>query len=275
MDGILHVYDRRYPEKGIQKRTPQNLYVENYLYTQVDAAGNRDSSVETEFLAQIESRASLVLEKIIVNARRGSPPNLSFEEKEAWVKYSYTQYSRVPETLKQHEEEIRQNVYDEIGVLRKIGFFTQKDLSILDNGEAMERVWKNAQVESVRMISGKASEVLMKKGICVAVIRNPKPTRSFIIGSNPVLRLGYPGPSYISDPTTEIWLMLARDVAISPCPGESDRVISLSNRHAESLNRKIYEQSISIAGCSHKLIKSLLGKAGRGVKNWGQTGRKA
>ena len=262
MDGILHVFDRRYPEKGIQKRTPQNQYVENYLYTQVDSAGNRDSSVETEFLAQIESRASLVLRKIIVNARRGSPPNLTLEEKEAWVKYSYTQYSRVPETLNRHKDEIHQEVFDEMGFLGKIGFFTNNDFSILDNGETMERVWKNAQVESVRKISDEALEVLIKKGICVAVIRNLKPTRSFIIGSNPVLRLGYPGPTYISDPTTEIWLMLARDVAITPCPGQSDRVISLNNRQVESLNGKIFKQSISVAGCSHKLIESLLSEEG-------------
>ena len=121
MDGILHVYDKRYPEKGIQKRTPQNLFVENYLYTQVDSAGNRDSSVETEFLAQIESRASMVLEKITANARRGSLPDLTLEEKEAWVKYSYTQYSRVPETQSRHKEEILQEVLGEIEFLGKIG----------------------------------------------------------------------------------------------------------------------------------------------------------
>ena len=68
--------------------------------------------------------------------------------------------------------------------------------------------------------------------------------------------------SHVSDPTVEIWLPLARDVAVSPCPGESDKVISANDRHIRAINRSIFQQSTVIAGCSRELIDSLLGEEG-------------
>ena len=71
--------------------------------------------------------------------------------------------------------------------------------------------------------------------------------------------------SHVSDPTFEIWLPLARDVAVSPCPGESDQVISANDRHIRTINRSIFQQSTVIAGCSRELIESLLGEETKSI----------
>lgn len=89
-DGILYVFDKRFPHKGVEGRTPRNLFVEGDFYTQFDDKGTKDVSVESEFLAPLEDKASLVIEKIVNAARRGDPPNLSPGEKDVWVRFSYS-----------------------------------------------------------------------------------------------------------------------------------------------------------------------------------------
>ena len=259
-DGILYVFDKRFPHKGVQKRTPRNLFVEGDFYTQFDEKGTKDVSVETEFLAPLEDKASPVIEKIVNAARRGDLPNLSPDEKDLWVKFSYNQFVRVPETREKYKEEIFQKIRSEIDFIGRFRPFADRELSILDDEETMERLFRNSSIQSVRMTSVKVFGILSEKRIGVAVIRNPKPKRSFVIGSNPVVKMSHPERSHVADPTVEVWLPLARDVAVSPCPGESDKVISANDRHIRAINRSIYQQSTVIAGCSRELIESLLGE---------------
>ena len=262
-DGILHVFDKRFHHKGVQKRTPRNLFVEGDFYTQVDGEGTKDVSVETEFLARVESDASPVIEKIVNAARRGCPPNLSAAEKDIWVAFSYIQFKRVPETREKYREDILQEMRRKIDFIRRFRPFADRELSILDDEETMARLFRNSSIQSVRMTSVKVSGVLSEKRIGVAVIRKPKPKRSFVIGSNPVVKMSKPGRSHLSDPTVEVWLPLARDVAVTPCPGERDKVVSANDRHIREINKSIYQQSTVVAGCSCEIIESLLGEGER------------
>ena len=258
-DGTLYVFDKLFPGKGIQKRTPRNLFVERDFYTQVDDKGIKDASVETEFLARLEGKASPVIEKIVNAARRGHLPSLSPVEKDIWVMFSYVQIKRVPETREKYKEEVIQEVLREIDFIGQFRPFTDPELSILDDEETMERLWRNSSIHSVRVRFEKGVfEILSEKRIGVAVIRKPKPKRSFVIGSNPVVKMSHPERSHLADSTVELWLPLARDVAVSPCPGESDKVISVNDRHIRTINRSIFQQSTVIAGCSRELIESLI-----------------
>ena len=265
-DGILYVFDKRFPHKGVQKRTPRNLFVEGDFYTQFDDKGNKDVSVETEFLAPLEGEASPVIERIVSAARRGDPPNLSPDEKDVWVRFSYNQFVRVPEKREKYKEEILEEIRNEIDFIRQFRPFTDRELSILDDEERLERLWRNSSVQNARRTSVKVSGVLSKKRIGVAVIRNPKPRRSFVIGSNPVVKMSHPERSHLADPTVEVWLPLARDVAVSPCPGESDKVVSANDRHIRAINRGIFQQSTVIAGCSREVIEALLGEGVRTLR---------
>ena len=261
-DGILYVFDKRFPQKGIQKRTPRNLFVEGDFYTQFDDKGAKDVSVETEFLAPLEGKVSPVIEKIVNAARRGSPPNLSPDEKDIWVAYSYIQFKRVPERREKHKEEIFQEIRREIDFIGRVRPFTDRELSILDDEETMERLWRNSSVQSVQQpLSEEGAEILLEKRIGVTVIRKPKPRRSFVIGSNPVVRMSHPERSHLADPTVALWLPLARDVAVTPCPGERDKVFSANDRHIRAINKGIFQQSEVIAGCSRELIELVRGSA--------------
>ena len=259
-EGNLYFYDKRHPDKGVRRRAPKNLFYERHLYTQVEEDGTQDASVETEFLAVLESEASPVIEKIVSAARRGHPPKLSPVEKDIWVKFSYNQFVRVPETRGKYREDILQKIRRKIDFIGRFRPFTDRELSILDDEETMERLFRNSSIQSVRMASVKVSGVLSEKRVGVAVIRNPKPRRSFVIGSNPVVKMSHPERSHLADPTVELWLPLARDVAVSPCPGDRDKVVSANDRHIREINKSIFQQSTVIAGCSRELIESVLGE---------------
>ena len=260
-DGILYVFDKRFPHKGVQKRTPRNLFVEGDLYTQFDDKGAGDVSVETEFLAPLEGKASPVIEKIVSGARRGDTPNLSPDEKDIWVMFAYVQLKRVPEKRDTFKEDVFQKVFRKIDFIGQFRPFSDSELAILNDEETLERLWRNSSIHSVRMRFEKGVvDVLTEKRIGVAVIRKPKPKRSFVIGSNPVVKMSHPERSHLADPRVELWLPIARDMAISPCPGESDRVISVNDRHIRAINRSVFQQSTVIAGCARELIETLVGE---------------
>ena len=265
-DGILYVFDKRFPQKGVQKRTPRNLFVEGDLYTQFDETGTKDVSVETEFLAPLEGKAGPVIEKIVSAARRGDTPNLSVAEKDVWVEFTYIQFKRVPERREKNKEEIFEEIRREIDFIGQFRRNADHELSILDDEETMERLWRNISIQSVQQpLSREGAAILLEKRIGVAVIRKLKLKRSFIVGSNPVVKMSNPGRSHLADPTVELWLPLARDVAVSPCPGERDKVVYANDRHIREINKSIFQQSTVIAGCSRELIESLLGKEARTV----------
>ena len=257
-EGKLYVYDKCHPEKGIQKKDPKKTFVRRHLYTQVEEDGTRDVSVETEFLAALENDASPVIEKIVCAARQGQPPNLSPDEKDIWVKFSYNLFVRLPETREKYKEEIRQEILREIDFIGQFRPLTDLELSMRDDEETMERLLRNSSIQSAEMAFVKdAFEILSEMGIGVAVIRKPKPKRGFIVGSSPVVKMSYPERTRVADPSVEVWSPLARDMAVTPCPGESDKVISVNDRHIRTINKSIVQQSTVIAGCSRELIESI------------------
>ena len=260
-EGKLYVYDRCHPEKGIQKKDPKKTFVRRHLYTQVKEDGTRDVEVETKFLAPLESDVSPVIEKIVNAARRGNPPNLTPDEKGIWIRFFYSIFARVPDTLNPATDIVRHMILAEIQLARQSRPLNDLEQAVLDSPETMERHLTNGRIQHLQMsLSSEVSELLTNTRIAAAVIRKMKPVRSFVIGSNPVVKLTYPGRSHLADPTVEVWLPLARDVTVSPCPGESDKVISVKGRHIESINRSLFMQSTVIAGCSQELVESIAGR---------------
>ena len=261
-EGNLYFYDKRHPDKGVRKRAPKNLFYTRHFYTQVAEDGTQDAAVETEFLAVLESEASPVIEKIINAARRGCPPNLSLNEKDIWSKFFFIQFSRVPDTLGRATDEVRQRVLAEIDLAGQSRPLNDLELSVQNSPETMERHLINGRIQNLQMSpSCEVTEFLAKMRIVVAVIRKLKPKRSFIIGSKPVVRLSFSEGSHVADPNAEVWLPLSRDMAISFCPGECDKVVSANDRHIRAINKSIFQQSKVIAGCSRELIEFVRGSA--------------
>lgn len=256
--GIFYVFDKRNPDKGVHKRKLENLFVERHLYTQVDAKGAKDVSVETEYLSSLESKASRLFKKLVFAARRGDAPCLTPVEKDICIEFFYCQHMRVPERGGRTKEEAYQRSRRRIDFMSRFRSPQEGELPIAYEDGTFRRLWKNARSEILRIENPVVIDVLSQKQIGVAVIRKPKPRRSFVIGSNPVLKLAHSNRAHLNDPAIDFWLPLSRDVAVSFCSGERDKIVALRDRHIESLNRNAFDQSAVIAGCTRELIEALL-----------------
>lgn len=261
-EGKLYVYDKYHPDKGVQKKDPKKTFVRRHFYSQEEEDGTLDVSVETGFLAPLESDASPVLEKIVNAVRRGQTPNLSSDEKDIWVKFFYILFARVPDRIDKASDVVRQIVLAKIDFASQLRPLNDLELSVRNSPETMNKHLKNGGIQNLPMsTSGKVFEFLAETRNVVAVINKPNLERSFVIGSNPVVRASYPEGFHIADPDAEVWLPLASDVAVSPWPGENDEVISANDRLIRAINRSVFEQSTVIAGCSREVIELVRGSA--------------
>ena len=85
-EGRLYFYDKHFPEKGVRRSTPKNLFVKRHLHTQYLDSGEKDFSIEEE-LSRLEGKANEVIGKIVEKARSGKVPYLTSQEKETFDKF--------------------------------------------------------------------------------------------------------------------------------------------------------------------------------------------
>lgn len=258
-EGNLSFYDKRHPDKGVRKRTPKNLFYERHLYTQVEEDGTQDASVETEFLAVLESKVAPIIAMIVKAARLRRVPVLEACERKAYVEYFRTQLVRLPERRRWFAEETRRQMIQEIENASAVRLLKDHELALLNGDEEIERMWNNSSIATLPQAFARdpMSERYARGGLCVAVIRKPTSKRAFVIGSNPIVRLVDDDRIYYENPDIELWLPLARDVAVALNPGTCDRLKVMKDKHIWKTNEIIFNQSAIVAGCSCELIESL------------------
>ena len=258
-DGHLHVFDKRFLERGVICTGPANVFVQRDIYNQRGEDGSWDVSVE-QMLGRLESVANNVVEKIVTAARQRKIPNLTKEEKKVWDEFVYIQWKRVPDvhnktmSEKEFEERIDIGVNDYEATIRLL---TSEERERFNDPSVRSRIQKAARVGAVAAPGGEAVEVLGAKGLLIALVAIPN--KSFIIGSHPVVKLNHPGRSYLGDPSVELWLPIAHDVAVTPCfARETERLVEVEKHDdIRYINMAIYSQSTTIAGRSSALISSL------------------
>lgn len=262
-EGKLYVYDKNHPEKGVQKKDPKKTFVRRHLYSQEEEDGTRDVSVETEFLAPLESDASPVIEKIISAARMKLVPKLSAIEKRAFLKFFYYQMMRLPAVRNNFVDEVSEELTSYLEAASRVRPLNTYEQALLEEGDARERHLKNASVNTLRSspVGEETIDEIVNGSLCVAAIKRPKPNRSFIISDFPYIRLTDRDLFYHDNRIIEIWLPLASDVAVALTPGRFDKLRVLKDRKRETLNQGVFSQSTVIAGCSRELIESFRRRA--------------
>lgn len=259
-NGKLFFFNKRFPGKGVLPSTPGNLFCEANLYTAKDKDGAIDVQLERDY-AELESLANPIIEKIVTSARRGQEPHLTDRERETWDIFFCSQWMRVPD--------VREKVFDQENIKsrlsRLIAVFeaharplTSSEASDLQDPAWVERVKQNAMIDALKRPSPQILKILKQKGMCIAVIR--KPGKSFVIGSLPIAKLAYRGREHIAEPTVEMWLPIAFDVAVSPAiiPSGNELLREIRDDSiVRRINGAIFRESTVIAGISKRLIASL------------------
>lgn len=252
-NGKLYCFRKDSPG-GVFESNPKNAFVKKNLYTQQDAHGNKDFSVEKDF-AKLEGQTGPIIKKIIGAARLGKPPCLTDSEKEIWDVFFCSQWIRVP---KWHKDLQQSSLFSDAKTIfeRDIRPLTDAEHKKFSRPEEQHRQVHNAWVTAVASsLDLEAFKILQTKGILIGVVRNPQ--RSFIIGDYPILR----GPLHLSNPKAEALLPISYDVIVTPTfsRGEEKLVEVKEMDHIRFINKGIFEQSDMVAGRSRELIESLAG----------------
>ena len=186
-DGYLHVFDKRFPDKGIQKRTPKNLFVERDLFTIVEDSGIKDFSVEADFLSRLEGQAGEVIEKIVRAARKRKLPSMSSKETRIFAEFFCILFFRLPEINEEIMEHMRQETCLQIEQetkSRPLGFYERK---LMGGGKEAARLLRNASNKAlpITLDDNFIFEGIANMHLCTAVVWRPKPKRALAIGSVP------------------------------------------------------------------------------------------
>jgi hypothetical protein len=263
--GRLHFFHKRRPENGVRTSSFNNLFLERDLYNFIANDGSLDPALEKAF-ADLEGRLDHVIEKAVAAARQNKVPGFTTLERRLWDRFFILQYKRVPDVhnfaAPLHEGEAR---LDELFAQLLERWPDKRDeVDALNTPEERKRLLHNAKVDALMEPSIALEQVLAQRGI--AAIRITRPNKSFIIGSNPVVRFTLPGHTNILDPRVEVWLPVSWDIAIGVGlqAGTESFVPITEPSWVRHINEGIAGQSTVYAGRSKDLLCSLSGQPYRG-----------
>ncbi|NIJ40964.1 hypothetical protein FHS78_001245 [Parvibaculum indicum] len=255
----LYFFNKNNVEGGVGEASPLNLFVKNHLYSEIEEDGSRNAQLETD-LSTFEGRVDRIVQKIVENVRRGSKPCLTPQEKEEWDAFTALQLKRLPQILDKH---ITQEAFDETldefiaDFEANEGPLSEAVRRDIDSPEKRARLRQNVKVSTIRQPMPKVVSALQRKGLGVAVI--VRANKSYVIGSNPIVKLNYAGRSSLLDPSTEVWFPISADVAVSPAfEAGKEVVVEINSDSVRYINSAVYRQSDLVAGRSKELIESLV-----------------
>lgn len=258
-NGRLYSFDKRRPEDGVRLEQPANLFVEKHLYSIKKKTGEKDPDLETR-LAQLEGDADIVIRKIVKASEKGEVPSFSEYERGVWDLFFYVQWKRTPDNferinaLSNFDEMIKKSIEN---FEREFRPLTNIEREELGDPAVQSRLIHNAKVGAVGSGSKEVVQALHNKGL--AILKIDTPNRSFVLGSNPVVKMTHKGRAHISDPTVEIWFPISPQLAVSPAylRGEERLIPIRDAKDIRHINSAVANQSTVIAGNNEKLISSL------------------
>ncbi|MGU3541019.1 DUF4238 domain-containing protein [Methylobacterium sp. A54F] len=260
-DGRLWAFDKRRPDRGIWQSTPKDLLKERHLYTVTRADGSRDVTVE-QALGYVESAAEPVIERVLQRARAGLPPGFSGEDRIAMLLFLYFQMKRVPDFFRNIplppggvEEIIRSGIAN---WERERGPIPQEERDKHLSPRGMVALEQGVRMQSLLNVSPRIFGTLEARGFAVGVIKQPD--RRFVIGSYPMVRfMARSGRTDLGDPSVELWLPLAPDVAIASFGRRGEEQVATIHDPSQirKVNVEIARQSTTIVSGSRELLRSL------------------
>ena len=257
-DGLIYVFDKRQPHRLVQPLGPKSVFVHKHLYSEFMPDGTRRRELD-DFYTALEALADPIVNKITMAARAGRLPGLSAEEKSIWDLFLYNQWRRVPDSYERfsfNESDVKTLLAE---YERQYHPLTDEQRTHWSAPRTLARLRQNVHVDALKRQSLNVLHILGGRGLGIGVIS--KPNKSFITSSFPVVKLTNPETPQLDHPTTEAWIAIAPDVAVTPA-GErgEERVVEVSDdHHVRGLNRALFQQSTSIAGRSRELVASLAG----------------
>lgn len=253
-DHRLCYLDQTKANVSIKKPTPKECFRECHLYTSYERDGKRNYSLDNDN-TKLESLVSPIIKKILRACRACDEPKLSENEKTILDDFIINLWTRNPDIMKRVGLD---DFYNDVVQKTVAGIEARRPLhdsekELLCSPDRQKQLKQNVKVEALKIGSPKLKEVLDNKGL--AIVKIQLPNKSFIIGSYPLARLN---KGHLSEPTVELWLPIAHDIAIAPYFDRGIiKVFSINMQGIRKINMAIARQSSGIAGRSRELISSL------------------
>lgn len=270
----LHLwsFDKRHPERGVERKPIKRLFRVKHLYTIRRRDGTRDTTTETR-LSAIESREGPVLERVVSDARAGRSTALGEADRRALVDLFISQHRRAPDL---HRKVLIRRTVDSIiadGMAQweaLHGPASPEQRAFLTSPEFIERARRNAMAEGAADPLETATPAMLQRGFAVARITAPR--RAFILGSNPFARFMAMGSRRqdLGDPGAELWMPVAWDVAIGSVGHADYRAFVLAdNVRVRKLNGAVAGASTVFASASRDLVEAYARTARRALRTQG------
>ena len=261
--GELFYHSKEKPDASVIHRNPDSIFNAPNLYAAYDNDGVRDILLESDKYKQLDNLAKEVADKIINTIRAGKQISLSAEDRTICLIFLYNQIKRTPdfmnEMMSNDKVEIAfiaafEKLFDVVEEPTKGALKTK--LSELIDPKMKDQIIQTGKIEALKRDSEEAIDVLRQRGI--GFIGPESPSKSFIIGSRPVLRLSHLDRKSLTDPTVELILPLAYDVAmVSVGQYDVTSYVRCPQGETRRLNNLTAKQSTEIAGRSRELVISL------------------
>jgi hypothetical protein len=255
-DSWLHIFSKR--TGSLRRSRISNAFCEGHLYSEIDETGGKNPRVELE-LSWLENVIDPILSKFEEAARTGKPPRLNDADLLTWRYFFIVQWRRVPDlhqtvaTDEESEAELHK-ILDELG---------QKypnraaELAAMRHPDEIRRTVRNARVSGVTEVSARVMNAMETRGLAVLAITAP--SKSLVIGSRPVVQLGFRDGLQLMDEATEMWLPISSKVAVGVGTRTERETIYFLRDHAaiRHLNLAVARQSTEFASRAPALIESI------------------
>lgn len=233
--GWLHWCFTRKGRAVPHKARVDELFLRKHLYSTISAAGDKDPATELA-LSRVEAEAAGVVAELIDSARSSRLPDLSPRQKQAWYRFFLAQWRRTPENQSAviSDEQAMAMLQETIERARIRFPAREAELAELATPAEKARILRNVRIDTLREPSSNLISVLERRGIAILHIR--RRDKRFIIGSRPVVKLTVAGRTDLNDPTVEMWLPIASDIAVGAGQGGGESACIFSTIRRRSAN---------------------------------------
>jgi len=260
-DGRIAFFDKSRPENGVQVTTPKNLLVQQHLYSKKNKDGSRDGTLEA-YYSGLESEAHVVFNKIIDAVRQRRIPDINSVEKNTWNRFLYEQWRRVPDfhdqimPLSDFADTVQEGIEEYEAKYRPL---TDQEKERFTGDAALKTYRQNARVTALSRRSPNTMEAISNKALYFGITAQQ---RSFIIGSNPVVKIVPENSSPdLHNPGVEIWLPVHPNVMVASAGTDgASSLVALHMDRIRGYNESVAKKSTIFAGRSRELIASLARK---------------
>jgi hypothetical protein len=252
-DEGLHFWRREFHLGQVKTTTPDNLFLEDELYTWVDDAGEPDVSLEHWF-GSMESVGARFINELLAVVRSGRAPKL---DEQAWQFVHLFQYYSGKRSPAWHNRFVpKEEVIALAKSLAEERRQTDPDCQEMEEPHDLDRVMKNARIVAQGTPPPDELFALMQsRGLAIYVA---PPGASFIVGDHPTAMARIPAIPGGTASGKIAFTPIAYDMAIGYfARPRRVHVDHLTRPQIRTMNEAMARQSAMIAGKSDALVRSL------------------